>query len=242
VTRSTGFGTILFLLALAWPAHAHSGDLPPALLEPPAAAQGYYLSLGLHGGVLTAKDDGDTLTPLGGYAGALHIGQEVRPWMDLGLALEFGSVSSDQRTGWMGSLGMEWTLRPVAKTFVRLGCGIGISRLSAAENSDNKANASGGVAAITLGYAWFPFRGLRESGGFAISPVIRVMAVQPFAKDAAYWTTAGFEVAFWTGLPQRQLDLPLEDAFPAQRPNPAPTTSTGWIGNGVAGSGSGRRR
>ena len=135
--------------------------------------------------------------------------------------LEFGSVISDQRTGSLASLGIEWTLRPVAKTFVRLGCGIGVNQLSAAKNSDNDADALGGLAAITLGYAWFPFRGMRESGGFSISPVIRVMAVQPFAKDAAYWTTAGFEVAFWTGLPQRQLDLPLEDAYPAQRPTPS---------------------
>jgi hypothetical protein len=218
--RSIGAGTIV-LLALAWPAHAQSGDLPPALLEPPAAAQGYYLSLGLHGGILATKDQGNTLTPLGGHAGALHIGQEVRPWMDLGIVLEFGSVVSEQRTGWLASFGMEWTLRPVAETFVRLGGGIGINQLSAAKNSDNDADASGAVAAVTLGYAWFPFRGLRDSGGFSISPVIRVMAVQPSAKDAAYWTTAGFEVAFWTGLPQRQLDLPLQDAFPAQPTPPS---------------------
>jgi hypothetical protein len=47
------------------------------------------------------------------------------------------------------------------------------------------------------------------------------MAVQPFAKDAAYWTTAGFELAFWTGLPKHKLDMRLEDAFPAQRPMPS---------------------
>lgn len=217
MTKSMGLGTIVLLLAFAWPAPAQTGDLPPALLEPPAAAQGYYVSLGLQGGILTAEDQGDTLTPLGGFAAALHIGQEIRSWMDLGIVLEFGSVISDQRTGSLASLGIEWTLRPVAKTFVRLGCGIGVNQLSAAMNSDNDADAFGGVAAITLGYAWFPFRRLRESGGFAISPVMRVMAVQPLAKDAAYWTTVGFEVAFWTGLPQRQLDLPLEDAFPATR-------------------------
>jgi hypothetical protein len=207
------------LLTLVRPAVAEDGAFPPALLEPPAAAQGYYYSVGLHGGALTAKDEGHTLNALGGYAIALHIGQEVRPWMDLGLVFEFGSVVSDQRAGKLYSLGVEWTLRPVAQSFVRLGCGVGINQLSAAQDSDNKANSSGAVAALTLGYAWFPFRGPRDSGGFSMSPVIRIMAVQPLANDAAYWTTAGFEVAYWTGLPPRQLDLRLEEAFPGQ---PAP--------------------
>jgi hypothetical protein len=206
---------IALLLAVAWPTPARGGDLPPALLEPPAAAQGYYLSLGLQGGLLTVADDGDVLKPLGGLAAALHVGQQVLRWMDLGIVLELGSVISDQRTGTVASLGMEWTVRPAERTFVRLGGGIGVSQLSAPRNSDNDADAFGAVAAITVGHSWFPFRGARQSGGLAISPVIRLMAVQPFAQDAAYWTTAGFEVGFWTGLPRRQLDLPLEDAFPA---------------------------
>jgi hypothetical protein len=205
------------LLAFAWPARAQDSDLPPALLERPAAAQGYYFSLGLSGGAVTVEDDGETLSPLGGYAGSLHIGQEILRWTDLGIVLELGSVSSDQRTGSLFSFGIEWTLRPVGDAFVRLGCGIGVNGLSAAKNSDNDADAFGGVAAITLGYAWFPFREARDSGGFSISPVLRVVAVQPLAEDAAYWTTAGFEVSFWTGLPKRQLDLPLEDAFPTQQ-------------------------
>jgi hypothetical protein len=220
VTRSIlGLGAVLSLLAFARPAHAQD-NLPRALLEPPAAAQGYYFSLGVHGGMLTVVDDGDSLNPLGGYAGSLHIGQEVLRWMDLGIVLELGSVISNQRTGSLFSFGIEWTLRPVAEVFVRLGGGLGVNALSAAKSSDDDADTFGGIAAITLGYAWFPFREARESGGFSISPVIRVIAVQPLAQDAAYWTTAGFEVAFWTGLPQRQLDLPLEDAFPAQRTAP----------------------
>jgi hypothetical protein len=227
VTRSTlRLCTILLLLASAWPAHAQDGDLAPALLEPPAAAQGYYFSLGVSGGALTVEDDGETLSPLGGYAGSLHIGQEIVRWMDLGIVLELGSAISDQRTGSLFSFGIEWTLRPVAAAFVRLGCGIGASGLSAAKNSDNDADAFGGVAAITLGYAWFPFREPRDSGGFSISPVLRVMAVQPLSEDAAYWTTAGFEVALWTGLPQRQLDLPLEDAFLGQQAPPLDKASS----------------
>ena len=215
--RLTGLGAFVLLLTSARPAQAQNGDLPPALLEPPAAAQGYYFSLGLSGGLLTVRDDGDTLKPFGGYAGALHIGQEVRHWMDLGIVFEFGSVVSDQRTGSLASFGVEWTVRPAEGTFVRLGCGFGLSQLSAAKDSDNDASALGGVAAITLGHSWFPFRGPRDSGGFSVSPVIRVMAVQPLADDAAYWTTVGLELAFWTGLPQRQLDLRLDEAFPAQR-------------------------
>jgi hypothetical protein len=214
-------GAFLLLLASAWPAHAQDGELPPALLEPPAAAQGYYFSLGLHGGALTVVDEGDTLKALGGFAGALHIGQEVLRWMDLGIVLEGGPVVSNRRSGSLYSLGIEWTLRPVAGLFVRLGCGIGANQLSAAKNSDNRASTFGGVAAITLGYAWFPFRKEHESGGFSISPVIRLMAVQPFAEDAALWTTAGFELAFWTGLPKHKLDMRLEDAFPVQRPMPS---------------------
>jgi hypothetical protein len=211
----------VLLLAVAGPTPARGGDLPPALLEPPAAAQGYYLSLGLQGGLLTVTDDGNTSKPLGGFAGALHVGQEVLRWMDLGIVLELGAVISDQRTGTLGSLGVEWTVRPAERTFVRLGGGIGVSQLSAPRNSDNDAEAFGAVAAITVGHSWFPFREARQSGGLSISPVIRLMAVQPFAEDAAYWTTAGFEVGFWTGLPKRQLDLPLEDAFPAQRTPPS---------------------
>jgi hypothetical protein len=204
------------LLTLVRLARAEEGGFPPALLERPAAAQGYYYSLGVHGGALTPEDDGRTLSALGGYSVALHIGQEIRPWMNLGLVLEYGSVVSDRRTGTLYSFGVEWTLRPVAETFVRLGCGVGYNQLSAAKNSDNTANSSGAIAALTLGYSWFPFRGPRDSGGFSMSPVIRILAVQPLADSAAYWTTAGFEVAYWTGLPQRQLELRLEDAFPGQ--------------------------
>lgn len=207
-------GTLLLLLGHVLPARAQ--ELPQAILEPPAASQGYYFSLGLHGGVLTVEDKGDTLKSLGGYAAALHIGQEVLRWMDLGIAIELGSVVSDERTGSLASLGIEWTLRPVGEAFVRLGCGFGVNQLSAPKNSDNDASAFGGIAAVTLGYAWFPFRELRDSGGFSLSPVLRLMTVQPFAEDAAYWAMAGFEVSFWTGLPQRQLELPLDEAFPAK--------------------------
>jgi hypothetical protein len=224
--KSIAFLSLLIasLALLSRPAHAQSGDAPKQgndatrpLLEVPRPAQGYYFSLGLHGAMANVRDDGDFVAPRGGFSGALHLGQSVTTWMDLGVALEVGALPFGNRTGLLASFGMDWTLHPWRESFARLGAGMGVSRLSAAPNSDNRASSFGSVLGLTLGYAWFPFAEPRQSGGFALSPVLRVSAVQAFGEDAAFWTMIGFEVTRWTGLPQRQLDLPLEHAFPPKR-------------------------
>jgi hypothetical protein len=215
---------IASLALLSRPAYAQSGDARAQdehaarpLLEVPRPAQGYYFSLGVHGALVSVRDDGDFVAPRGGFSGALHLGQSVTTWMDLGVALEVGALPFGSRTGYLASFGIDWTLHPWRESFVRLGVGVGVNQLSAAPNSDDSASSFGSVLGITLGYAWFPFAEPRQSGGFALSPVLRVSAAQPFGEDAAIWTMIGFEVTRWTGLPQRQLELPLEQAFPKKR-------------------------
>jgi hypothetical protein len=202
-------------LASAAPLRAEPEQQRP-LLEAPRHDQGYYYALGVHGGMANVRDDGAFIDPLGGFSAALHLGQSVNTWTDLGLALELGFVPAGERTGSMYSFGIDWTLRPLGDAFARLSTAIGVSRVSAAADSDDTASAFGSVLGVTLGYAWFPWAAPRQSGGFAVTPVLRISTVQPFTDDAAFWTMVGFEITRWTGLPREQLDLSLDEAFPGK--------------------------
>lgn len=205
---------VVSCVALATPAYAEPDQAPRPLLEAPRPAQGYYYSLGLHGGMANVRDDGSFIDPLGGFSGALHLGQSVNTWTDLGLGLELGFNPAGDRTGQLVAFGIDWTVRPFLDAFARLNAGIGVSQVSAAADSDNRGNAFGSVLGITLGYAWFPWAAPRQSGGFAVTPVLRISTVEPFTEDAAFWTMLGFEITRWTGLPDEQLDLSLDEAFP----------------------------
>jgi hypothetical protein len=196
-------------------AQTQANDEPPApaLLERPAPMQGYYYSLGLHGGTMRARDEGRGIPPLSGMSLAFHLGQSVTTWMDLGLAVDLGFVLGSERTGTLGSFGIDWTLRPIKTLFFRVSPAIGVNQLSAVKNSDNSANIFGAALGLTVGYAWFPFYRPKESGGFALSPIVRLSSVQAFTDSAAYWVLGGLEITWWTGLPKRQLDLPLKDVY-----------------------------
>lgn len=201
-------------VALTAPAQAEPDQPQRPLLEAPRPAQGYYYTLGLHGGAASVRDEGAFIDSLGGFSATIQAGQSVTRWCDLGLALEAGFIPAGPRTGQLYAFGIDWTVRPFLDAFLRFSTAIGASSVSAAAGSDDTANSFGSVLGVTLGYAWFPWATSHQSGGFAISPVLRVNAVQPFNDDAAYWTMLGFELTRWTGLPAEKLELPLDKAFP----------------------------
>lgn len=194
-------------------ASAQASEKAPTLLERPAPMQGYYLTVGLQGGLLYARDEGKSQQSLGGASLSLHLGQAVTTWMDLGVVLELGSVVAGDRSGGLVSFGFDWTIRPVRTLFFRVSPAIGFNQLSAVARSDNTANTFGTVVGLTMGYALFPFYKPKQSGGFAVSPVVHFSAVQPFNDSAAYWMLAGLEINWWSGLPREQLDVPLQEVF-----------------------------
>lgn len=190
------------------------GESSAVELEAPRADQGYFLTLGLHGTGGIVFDDDDRLPIMKGSSFALRTGQSVNTWMDLGLAFEYGSLQGpDEREGYWFTFGLDWTVNLYRPLFLRLGAGLAVADVSAPVNSDNSAGAFGTNGALTLGYAFFPFHDDGESGGWALSPVLRLVSIQPFAESAAYIAGLGIELTYWSGFPDRQLDLDLNEVY-----------------------------
>ena len=190
------------------------GTESPAVLERPHPDQGYYFTAGLHLANVNVLDGGDWVSGLSGYAMSFRIGQSLRRFFDLGFRVDDGSVIPGDRSGIMGSFGLDATLRPSGPWLFRLGGGMGGADLSSAPDSDDDAGTFGAIAALEVGYNLHPFYDQGDSGSFTLTPILRMTSVQPFTDDSAYWAMIGIELTWWTGLPKHQLDLTLEEAFP----------------------------
>jgi hypothetical protein len=204
---------VLITAALAscpWPARAQQ-------LEPPRRRQGYYVAGGLGVGLLKSWDEGAAL-PLGaGGKIELRAGQLLTPRFGLGLDVELGGGKRDAVSTVLFGLGFEAHLALVDNLAMRVGVGLaGLSIDDSTIVDDLPHGAYGSKYAVGLSYDWFPFRRANPSGGLAVTPVLQLRAL-PESSAANLSLFLGFEIAWWTGLPHHQLDLPDRDAYQKSR-------------------------
>lgn len=196
-------------------AQEEAAEEKEVILERPGPDQGYYLTAGLNFATSNVVDEGDSLPTLLGWGLTIHVGQSVVSWMDLGLVIDIVRTSGDlERSSSLNGLGFEWSIRPYEPLIFRLGASFGIANTTAPTNSDNDGFAFGALVGVTAGYSFFPTHDPGETGSFAITPTVSFKGVQPFSSDSAYVTMVGVEFTWWSGLPNRMLDLSLEEAFP----------------------------
>jgi hypothetical protein len=181
-------------------------------LETPRGRQGYYLGLGLHGMANHAWDDGDGLGVWGGSAFTLRFGQLLTRRFGLGLQIFSGGTTKGQQQASVFGLEIEsqWELA----WDLALHGGVGLGVLSLDDKSDPDEGLRGTVGAgyfLGLSYDFWPRR-KRLTGGLAVTPMVQVRGI-PGDSGAALMALFGVQVAWWTGLPREQLELPDSEAY-----------------------------
>jgi hypothetical protein len=181
------------------------------VLEPPRPRQGYYFAVGYHLALNHNWEDGESWGLWRGADLTVRFGQLLTRRFGLGLAIHSGGTSGQNQKAAFGGLAVEghWEL---ARNLSLLG-GVGLDIVSLSSQTGGDKTTRGTVGSgyvIGLGYDWFP--GHRQSGGWAVSPLVEARFV-PGNTATAFIGTVGVQLSYWTGLPRNQLDLPPDEAF-----------------------------
>jgi hypothetical protein len=181
-------------------------------LEIPESRQGYFMGVGVRGGVNNNWEKGDSLGAWSGGGGAIRLGQLLTRRLGLGLAIEFGSTQAeDKTTAGMFGLGLEGSVRLVSNLALTGTAGLGFVQIDNPDVEEEELRgAFGGYYGLGLTYDLFPFK--RRSGGFAVSPSVqaRVIPGEDVKSLAVFF---GVDLLWWTGLPRNQLELPEGEAY-----------------------------
>lgn len=204
--------TCLFPVAAAVALLAGAGPAAAQELSQPRQRQGYYVAGGMHAAVAYNRDRGDSLGPWGGYATTIRLGQLLTRRLGLGLQLDVGGTSGENRTASLMGLGVAGQLEVAPNLAVHAGIGLGVVSLDDPERDETRGGY-GAAYTVALTYDWFP--GHRRSGGWAITPGLRLRALPSDTVDA-FALLAGVELSYWTGLPRNQLALPDSEAYAAR--------------------------
>lgn len=207
-----------FLVLVVGPQWARAQDL-----RAPRARQGYYIGGGLRSGIAAAEADADSVGSLGTlthFGLWLRFGQKPLPWLGVGLALGGGTEANEDWSVGSGGLLLDLQLEPFSTLdlAVRGSIGVGgggISRANEAdETEDDPSFMFGPIYAVGLSYDWFPFYdgSSSSSGGAGITFFVegRFFPGGDLTSGGGF---AGIEIFWWTGLPKRKLELPLDQAF-----------------------------
>lgn len=209
---------ILFFVVLSTPRWAAAQDL-----RAPQARQGYYVGAGFRSGVSTAEADAETIGSLGTLTHFnlwVRFGEKPLPQFGVGLAIGGGVESNDVWSVGSGGLLLDLQFEPFKDLdlAVRGSIGVGgggISRVNEAdEREDDPSFMFGPIGVLGISYDWFPFYDASSyaSGGFGLTFFVegRYFPGGDLTTGGGF---AGIELFWWTGLPKRKLELPLEKAF-----------------------------
>jgi hypothetical protein len=200
-------------LLLAPAARAEQAD-DHDLLEAPRHRQGYYLSVGSAGGAAQNWEDGDAIGVAPGYKIAVRAGQLVTRRLGLGVAFETGGTRKGQIDSSLFGLGLEGSVALTNALALRAFLGFGALQID--NKGDEKKELKGAYGAqygLGLSYDFFPFQHKPyKSGGWALTPTLEVRGL-PEDSGSNVSVFFGFEVAWWTGLPRHQLELPESEAY-----------------------------
>jgi hypothetical protein len=187
------------------------GTAQAQTLETPRHRQGYYVGVGLLGAMNQNWEKGEALGAWPGYGFSLRLGQLLTRRFGLGLQIDSGGTSKEHEKSSMFSLALDaqWELLP--NLAAHAGVGIGVVQLT--DDRDVDAELRGGFGAsylVGLSYDWFFTR--RQTGGWAVTPHVKAGFV-PGENVKSLLVFFGVEIAYWTGLPSNQLDLPAGEGY-----------------------------
>jgi opacity protein-like surface antigen len=192
----------LLVLGAAAAAHAQK-------LEEPRSRQGYYVAGGMHAALSFSNDEGEELGPWGGYGTTIRLGQMITNRLGLGMQIDVSGASGDGRTSSLMGFGVSGQAEIARNLAVHLGIGLGVVSVNDPD-VDETSGGYGAAYSLALTYDWF--LGNRRTGGWAITPGIRLRAVPNETVDG-YAALAGLEISWWSGLPKHQLQLPDSEAY-----------------------------
>lgn len=180
-------------------------------LEKPSPHQGHYIALGLHGtlGYVNDRDRGGR-GPALGQGFSLRLGEAVTGWLDLGIALAYGSVRGDDPWSF-GRLGVHAQVYPIKHYFVHGGFGFGVAGGDDPEDPGFSRFRFGDVYTAGAGRNIY-LTDNKTSGGWIVSPTITA----EYGRDDQFPNSVlwvGVEISHWWGIPRNQLDLDFDKAY-----------------------------
>ncbi len=184
------------------------------VLRKPQANQGHYIALGVNFGMAFADDDKrPTRGPAYGPGFQLRLGQEIAPWLDLGLAFAFSPLSLGDNVDelYLGRVGIQAQLRVDPKWYVLVGFGAGGSGGTDPQDKDFDRGRFGAVFTLGGGYNIY-LSSQEDSGGWLLSPNVGI-EIGPDPEFVTYSMWVGLELSHWFGLAKRKLDLPIDEAY-----------------------------
>jgi hypothetical protein len=188
---------------------------PPALaqtLEPPSPRQGYYLSVGLHNGIIHTWEDDESLGTWlsGGFT--IRLGQMLTRRLGLGLQIFSGSAKKDEEHSTTFGLGLEGQVALTGRLAMTGGLALGVLQLhdDRVENEELRG-AFGAEYSLGASYDFFPYK-RKLSGGLGLAPIVQVRFL-PGDEATSISVLAGLHISWWTGLPRNQLDLPPGEGY-----------------------------
>lgn len=185
------------------------------VLELPEARQGYFLSVGPHFTMSKVWMDNEHYGVWPGYELGLHFGQMVTRRFGLGLQVHNGAGKGDAQTAATFGLELEaqWALRP--RLAIHASAGVDTFSVRADTGKDKSLRGTAGSGyALGLSYSWFFTH--RLSGGWALTPRLDVRLV-PGSDTKVLVGVVGLEIAWWSGLPRNQLELPASEAYKVKK-------------------------
>jgi hypothetical protein len=187
-------------------------DVGAQTLEAPRSRQGYYLSLGLLSGASHTWEDGDSLGTWRGSSFNLRLGQMLTRRFGMGLQIASGAATKGSLLATTFGLGVESQLELARNLAAHAGVGLGVLQITdSEEEAEGLRGTVGAEYFLGLSYAWYPFRG-RPSGGFSLTPNAQVRFI-PGESATGLAILLGVDIAWWTGLPRNQLELPESEAY-----------------------------
>jgi hypothetical protein len=180
-------------------------------LELPRPRQGYYVGVGLLGAVNQNWEKGASLGAWPGSGFSLRLGQLITRRFGLGLQIDSGSTKKGEQRTSAFSLGLEaqWELAP--NLALHGGSGLGVVSITDPNDGIDEARGAFG-AAYTLGLSYDWFFTHRSTGGWAVTPHVKAGFI-PGDDTKSLLLFFGVEIAYWTGLPSNQLELPAGEGY-----------------------------
>ncbi|MBN2715869.1 MAG: hypothetical protein JXX14_08435 [Deltaproteobacteria bacterium] len=201
--------SLMMLCISVIPALSRADDLVK-----PSLKQGYYFAL-IPVGELVFVDSKENFGPWGSFGGQLRMGEALNHWIDLGISGGASYARGDSLQLVHGHFAMDATFKPTRFLALGFQAGMGFADFTRLQKGmDEVIGRFGATYGFTVAYDFFPGgkRDPYKSGGLAITPVAGVH-LGPGEVTSVYSVFAGLSVAWWTGLPKSQLDLPVDQAF-----------------------------
>jgi hypothetical protein len=181
-------------------------------LEPPGPRQNYYLSLGVHNGIIQTWEDDESLGVWFNRGFTIRLGQMITRRLGLGLQIYSGYAQKGEEWGSTFGLGLEGQVALTGRLALNGGLALGVLQLHDKRvMNEELRGAFGAEYSLGASYDFFPYK-KKLSGGLGLAPIVQ-MRFLPGDEATSITVMAGLHVSWWTGLPRNQLDLPPGEGY-----------------------------